>query len=234
MKMAVQLVTIKCPECGATLNFEDNRELGFCSYCGAKVLIHNENEYVYRRIDEAGIKQAETDRLVKMRQMELAEKKRAAAEKTKALKIKVALIMAALGGILMVTGFVAGHASGDPDSGLYSLAFVGLFSLMGAGFVGLSMIDNNKEDEADPEDKVKVPSSISDYEKKSYSAIEAILVGAGFTNVKCVALNDLKVGFLKKPGMVESISINGKEVTSGGKKFSKDAAVVISYHSLNH
>ena len=53
----------------------------------------------------------------------MVEKKRAAAEKTKALKIQVALIMADLGGILMVTGFVAGHASGDPDSGLYSLAF---------------------------------------------------------------------------------------------------------------
>ena len=31
----------------------------------------------------------------------------------------------------------------------------------------------------------------------------------------------------------ETITINGKEVESGGKKFPKDAAIVISYHSLS-
>ena len=233
MKMAVQLVTIKCPECGATLNFEDNRELGFCTYCGAKVLIHNENEYIYRRIDEAGVKQAETDRIVKIKQMELVEKKRAAAEKTKALKIKVSLTAAILGIVMLVVGFMAGHASGDSNSAYYMIALVGFFPLLGAAFIWILSSDKEEED-IDIVDKVKVPSTISDYDKKNYGTIEAMFIGAGFTNVRCVALNDLKVGFLKKPGMVESISINGKEVTSGGKKFPKDAAVVISYHSLNH
>jgi hypothetical protein len=41
------------------------------------------------------------------------------------------------------------------------------------------------------------------------------------------------MGVLKKPGMVSSITINGNEVTSGGKKYPKDAAVIISYHSFN-
>ena len=74
-------------------NIEEGREQAFCTYCGTKVLLHNENEYIYRHIDEAGVKQAETDRIVRMKQMELAEKKRADAEKTKALKIKISLIM---------------------------------------------------------------------------------------------------------------------------------------------
>ena len=46
-------------------------------------VINNDNEYVYRHIDEAGIKQAETDRMVRMKQMEMAEKNRESAEKTK-------------------------------------------------------------------------------------------------------------------------------------------------------
>ena len=58
-----------------------------------------------------------------------------------------------------------------------------------------------------------------------------MFVSAGFTNVRCVPLNDLTMGLLKKPGMVQSITIRGKEITSGGKKFSPDAPVVISYHS---
>ena len=113
------------------------------------------------------------------------------------------------------------------------LSMVGFFPLMGAGYIWLFSRKNDDDDDMDFGDKAKVPSSISDYEKKNYSAIEAMFVSAGFTNVRCVALNDLTMGVLKKPGMVDSITINGREVTSGGKKYPKDAAVVISYHSLN-
>ena len=58
-----------------------------------------------------------------------------------------------------------------------------------------------------------------------------MFTNAGFHNIQCIPLNDLTMGLLKKPGMVESITINGRSVTSGGKKYSPDAAVVISYHS---
>lgn len=81
--MAVNFISVKCPDCGASLDIEKGRKKVFCTYCGAKVLINNDNEYVYRHIDEAGIKQAETDRMVRMKQMEMAEKNRESAEKTK-------------------------------------------------------------------------------------------------------------------------------------------------------
>lgn len=230
--MSVRLISVKCPECGATLNVEENREQAFCSYCGTKVLLHNENEHIFRHIDEAGVKQAETDLIVRMKQMEFAEKKRADAEKTKKLKIIISLIMASVGILMMVIGYMGGYASGDPDSGLYMLSLVGMFPLMGAGYIWL-FSKNDDEDDWNFGDKVIVPSSINNYENKNYSAIEEMFGNAGFTNVRCIALNDLTLGVLKKPGMVESITINGHAVTSGGKKYSKDAAVVISYHSLN-
>lgn len=229
--MGVTFTSVKCPECGASLPIEEGRTQVFCSYCGTKVLVTNENEHIYRHIDEAGIKQAETDRLVKLKQMEIAEKKRAASERTKALKIKISLILAAVGIIMMVAGDMLGHSSGDPDSGYYMMSMVGLFPLMGAGYIWL--LPKAKEDDDDDfGDKVKVPSVVSDYEKKSYVAIEAMFRGAGFTNINCIPLNDLTFGLLKKPNMVESITINGKEITSGGKKFAPDAKVVISYHSV--
>ena len=31
-------VTVKCPDCGATVNLDSSREYGFCNYCGAKVM----------------------------------------------------------------------------------------------------------------------------------------------------------------------------------------------------
>ena len=70
----VRLISVKCPDCGAALQFEEGRNMAFCSYCGAKILLHNENEYIYRNIDEAEVKQAENDRIYMMKELELEEK----------------------------------------------------------------------------------------------------------------------------------------------------------------
>ena len=72
--MAYKLISVKCPDCGQTLSIEENRTQAFCSYCGAKILISNENEYVFRQVEEAGIKKAETDRIIRLREIEIAEK----------------------------------------------------------------------------------------------------------------------------------------------------------------
>lgn len=231
--MAVKLISVKCPECGAILSIEENRDKAFCTYCGAKVLIHNENEYIYRHIDEAGIKQAETERFIRLKQAEFAAKKFDDMQKTRALKIKISLILLAVGVFMMVVGAGLGNLSGNPDSAFYLLSLTGFFPMMGAGYIWLFSKNKDDEDVMSFEDKAKVPSSIDDYEAKSYTTIEAILRSAGFTNINCIPLNDLSFGVLKKPGSVESITINGKEVESGGKKFPKDAAIVISYHSLS-
>lgn len=66
--MAIKFISVKCPECGASLPIEEGRKQVFCSYCGTKVMVTNENEYIYRHIDEADVKKAETDRIIRMRQ----------------------------------------------------------------------------------------------------------------------------------------------------------------------
>lgn len=216
--MAIRFVSIKCPECGASLDVEEGRQQIFCSYCGTKVMVQNDNEYIYRHIDEASIKQAEADKIVQLRKLEIIERKRAEAAKVKRVKIIVSILMGIIGIGLMIAGAGMG-------------GLVGLLVLEGVMFIWILSDKDKEDDELDFGDKVKVPSGISGYESKSYSAIEAMFVSAGFTNVRCVPLNDLTMGLLKKPGMVQSITIRGKEITSGGKKFSPDAPVVISYHS---
>ena len=93
------------------------------------------------------MKQAETDRIVRMKQMEFAEKKRADAERTKALKIKISLAMAIVGILMIVIGYMGGHASGDPDSGLHMLSLVGFFPLMGAAYIWLLSKKNDDDDD---------------------------------------------------------------------------------------
>lgn len=33
------LISLKCPSCGANIDFDNSRDFGFCSYCGTKIMI---------------------------------------------------------------------------------------------------------------------------------------------------------------------------------------------------
>ena len=72
--MAIRFLSIKCPECMSNLSIEEGRGSAFCTYCGTKIMISNDNEHILRTIDEARIKEAETDRIIKLRKLDLAEK----------------------------------------------------------------------------------------------------------------------------------------------------------------
>lgn len=223
--MAIKMIPVKCPQCGADLTIEEGRQSLYCQYCGAKVIVQNENEHIYHTIDDAAVKQAETDRIVKLKQMELAEKKESAREKYKSFKIKLSIILGIIAIVCIGIGFNV-----DDEAGA-GFGVAGMFA--GLILIYSWVLDPNKEDNDNSDGMVKLPNSISDYEKKSYVAIESAFRSAGFTNVKCVPLNDLTTGLLKKPDWVESITINGYSITSGGRKFFPDASVVISYHSFS-
>lgn len=216
--MAIKFTSVKCPECGAALRMEEGRMQMFCSYCGTEVIMTNENEHICRHIDESQIKKTEAEKEIQLKKIELIERRRLASEKIKKVKIVISIILGVLGICLLLAGAGMGGLVG-----LLVLEIIMYIWIFG---------EKEKEEDMDFGNKVKVPSGISDYEKKNYISIEAMFASAGFTNVKCVPLNDLTVGVLKKPGMVASITVNGHEITSGGRKFMPDVVVVISYHSF--
>ena len=47
----IKMITLECPKCGAALN-ACGKEIFFCGHCGAKIMLHNENEQVYHIIKE--------------------------------------------------------------------------------------------------------------------------------------------------------------------------------------
>ena len=145
--MSIQLISVKCPECGATLSIEEGRDKAFCTYCGAKILLHNENEYVYRHIDEAEVTTAETDRLIRLKELELKEQELKKEEQLRSLKIKICLIVIGVGILMVVLGELFGKMSGDPNSTWYICAILGMFCLMfgGAGLI-FSLTKDNSED----------------------------------------------------------------------------------------
>ena len=40
----MKLITLKCPDCGATFDIKEDRKICFCSYCGGKMILDNEEQ----------------------------------------------------------------------------------------------------------------------------------------------------------------------------------------------
>ena len=130
--MTIQFISVKCPDCGAELSIDNSREFAFCSYCGTKILIHNENEKIYRRIDEARIRETETERLIRLKELELLEKEQGDKRKRARAKIKWSLLLGTIGILMLIVGYALGESTGDSDSMFYMIGFMGLFPLMAA------------------------------------------------------------------------------------------------------
>ena len=116
--MPVRVISLKCPECGAQLTVEADRNYSFCSYCGTKILIQNENERVYRHVDEAGIKKAEvekvkaeTDRIIQLKHLEFEVEKHAAKKKAKQIRTIIALALIGIAIILFLLSGANQHFS---------------------------------------------------------------------------------------------------------------------------
>ena len=81
--------------------------------------------------------------------------------------------------------------------------------------------------------KIKVPDAvISGKFDEDYTVVEAVLNQAGFQNIKSVPLRDLSFGIFHQPNSVDSITVNGKDLSHYFRqKFDSNAVIVISYHS---
>ena len=62
----MKIISLKCPECGASIQVEDDRDKCFCTYCGTQLYLDDGakrevHEHIYREVDEARIKEAELE-----------------------------------------------------------------------------------------------------------------------------------------------------------------------------
>lgn len=106
-----KLIKLKCANCGANLSIEEKREFLFCQYCGAKLILDNENEHIYRYIDEADVKRAETEQLIKLKELELAKKKHEENKKN----VKIMGIITMVGILIGIICFIIASNSGDEE-----------------------------------------------------------------------------------------------------------------------
>ncbi len=114
--MPLKINVTNCPSCGAAIPIQEGMTQITCSYCGSKFAITNENEFVYRHVDEARVRQAEIERMIRLKELEMEEKKR---------QIGNYKIIAVAGVILLLVLILGlGHLIGD--SGLTFFGIIGL------------------------------------------------------------------------------------------------------------
>lgn len=85
---------------------------------------------------------------------------------------------------------------------------------------------------AGDQDAVRVPRPSGEYAGWSYWDAQAELEKAGFTDVSLNPVGDLVIGLGGSDGKVTAVSIDGQETFTGEATFSKDAPVVITFHTF--
>jgi len=217
--MAVQFIAVKCPACGADISVESNREFSFCTYCGSKIMMNNENEHIYRNIDEARIKEAETDRMIRLRELEIAEKENSRGRKSTYFAYAAALAFGLLGILLYLA---------EPLAGMVCIT-IGMYIALCA-FVR-SEESRKKKRKYVGSNEASISESMEDYGGKNFNTIVMLFRGAGFTNVTAIPMNDLNIFNQGKNGQVESVTINGNDEFEEGDIFPMNSNVLITYHS---
>ena len=141
-----KLVMLKCPRCGADISIKEGTKQGFCTYCGAKLYLDTNNEYVIRHVDEAEVKRAETERIIRMEQLsaedEEWEEKKARRKKRIAVK-KWLLITFLILGVLLLGGSLLLYDWGIAKD-VPGWAMLGIWLLFMTPFIGYSLYEELK------------------------------------------------------------------------------------------
>lgn len=193
LTMAVKLTSVKCPECGANLPIEEGRERLFCSYCGTPVIVTNENEKIVRHIDEAKIKRAETDRVIKYGQLEL-EKKRIERElddacfmrKLQSLLVKIWIALVLIIFCICLWFMLRGKGRGLFDASIF-IGYVGAPIVAGGGFLIFKVLpDRMARRQLISQGGIYFPKSLEPFDGQDFRHMNRVLKSSGFKNVECI------------------------------------------------
>ncbi len=70
------LISLKCPSCGAVIHIEANKESCFCTNCGSQIQVSDSNKKTVTYIDAARIKEAEIKENIRKKELELEDRSR--------------------------------------------------------------------------------------------------------------------------------------------------------------
>lgn len=217
----MNVVKLSCPNCSANLEVDSSAKICFCTYCGTKILLQNENETVVRNIDEARIKEAELTHDYRLKQL---EDERARRQEESAMRAEQAQKINDRQKLCLITAAVVA---------LFSLIFFRPGIIVAISLVVYAL---KKLPEKEHETKllerggIRFPDGLAPFTKRDVQTVVSTLESSGFTNITCTNLHDLKVDIMQKSGKINTIMVNGTTITAGGGIYHPDIPIVITYH----
>lgn len=239
----IKLIKLQCPNCGASLDVDSSLKTCFCQYCGTKILIHNENEKIIRKVDEAKIRQAELEHDLEVRRMDKAQEDAeiqrdiamAQAQGEQNVRERVALVREENKksrkrkrlisfAIFFVLGIVVSATTGM----IYAvpLALVSWLVYI------LKMIPREEDTKAMSEAGLaRFPKDLGNIQEQDCSYIVSSLEMSGFTHISTKNLHDGKRRLFSGGNLnkVERITLNGKP-PKRGTLYPEDVPVIVTYH----
>ena len=232
----------KCPQCGANLTFTDDRDVGYCEFCGTKISFED-MRVTQRIIDEAEMKRAETEQLREKHRIEIEQKKMEEEERQK-LEAKnfrekrareqsmLKKIYFTVSAVLLIA-FIIFFLGDKYMEGALMLLLLLIFLMMGGIYIFSEFSKKTEEKLQFLNGAIRFPRDMEPFEGKKYDEISEALARAGFRNIQCINLRDLTFGILKKPNTVEEVCINGAPISSGGQIYMPDTPIKIKYHGFD-
>lgn len=148
--MSVTVQSLKCPECGAPINMDYEKEVLFCAFCGAPLKITNDNETVRHTINhtinDADIIHAEAEKTILMKKLAMQEKKENFQHKLKIFKIIVLIIWVIIEAVCAV--LISHSDSKGLDNSNFAPAMIMMIGMIVLMAVGFSFIDSNTSSNA--------------------------------------------------------------------------------------
>lgn len=223
--------TFKCPSCDANLTFSDDREFGFCEYCGTKILLED-YRVTQRIIDEAKIKEAE----VHEKELEFKHKMYNSEvkinDKLKKHKTLILLLFFSLVTLGIMSVVILSICSDDSEHFLPTIFLMLLFSfiMLSFGYIAdyFKKIDDRELNRlAAASGGIRVPISVNDIRSFDYLSLQSVLKKTGFKNIETSNLHDIYL--FGKTNKVEAVTINGEPLNSN-KIYMPNDLIVIKYH----
>lgn len=227
------LFELKCPSCGAQLDYEEGMEYIFCKYCGTKILISDENTYTFKNVDYAEIEKAKNESKRISIQEDIIKREYEKDEKETRRYNKNSLIFAGMLAVFILILMVSLSHDSESMVGLVMLLVVEFFVVF---LMNRSSDRKEKEKQrykqrmrANGVNIIELSPEVYDYENKDYEVMRRQFEALGFKNIKTVPLGDLNVFTGFRSGKVEEIRINSEYMKDD--VYYEDDPVVIKYHS---
>lgn len=224
---------IKCPHCDAPIEYDGSERYVTCEYCGSKVEVTGENEFVFHTVDEAEVQKTKTERAVRLKELDAQMAQDASdTEHQKVYRI----VWFSVVGVCLIVGLF-----GNTDA-LALAFFAAIAGYFGKGFVKWLRSPNTKAEEAKQKAKaeeqakidagyIRIPPDLSLKVFPTVNVVAALqmLQAAGFTDISVVNLRDLTKSDKYKKGIIDKVVIDGANAFSS-ELYSPDAKVLVQYH----